>query len=541
MSEFEIKQRQNYKRNRKRWITVQTVALVLVVLIALASFLTYDRMDRTYYIEYYENGSADYLVKYVDNSFFDEEWIGSGQSYVASLIEEMSADFKYKLDMNASNVAFDYTWGITAQLIISDKHTGDHIYDPTDFIVPETTETVKGADGFTVGDKVIIDYNKYNSLARKFVDVYALKNATSMLVVKMNVSVVSTCDEFENNNSNNYSISLNIPLLEDNFSINSSSSAPNGEAKVLACKGAVNTQLFYYISIASALLAGILLLVLVVFIHASKNDDVNYTNKVRKLVRSYRSFIQEIDGEFDTEGYQIVVIKSFTELLGIRDTIQSPILMSENRDETMTQFLIPTNTKILYVFDIKVDNYDELYARIAADEAYEPIEVVMDSSEETAAEADVNIEADSEAEDAAEAEAEPEEEQETEEEDHTAEIEEAMAEPDVELSEIDFVDEIDEEFEETPEHHGLEVIGVVWPERAHKNKIYRYDPNGETLCDGDVVLVPTRDAAKGRDVIRKAAVAHGNHIIDPETYPHTLKKIICVVRHHEESETSEKE
>ena len=514
MSEFEIKQRQNYKRNRKRWITIQTVALVLVVLIALASFLTYDRMNRTYYIEYYENGSADYLVKYRENNFFDEEWIGSGQSYVASLIEEMSADFKYKLDMNASNVAFDYTWGITAQLIISDKHTGDHIFDPTDVIIPETTETVKGAGGFTVGDEVVIDYNKYNSLAKKFVDVYELKNATSMLVVKMNVSVISTCDEFENKNSNNYSIALNIPLLEDNFSINSSSSAPNGEEKVLACKGAVNTELFYYISIAAALLAGLLLLVLVVFIHASKNDDVNYTNKVRKLLRSYRSFIQQIDGEFDTEGYQIVVIKSFTELLGIRDTIQSPILMSENRDETMTQFLIPTNTKILYVFDIKVDNYDELYARIAADEAYEPIEVVMDTVEDT--------------------EAESEEELITEE-----EIEEAMAEPDLELSEIDYVDEVDEEFEETPEHHGLEVIGVVWPERPHRNKIYRYDPNGETLCDGDVVLVPTRDAAKGRDVIRKAAVAHGNHIIDPETYPHTLKKIVCVVRHREESETSE--
>ena len=35
--------------------------------------------------------------------------------------------------------------------------------------------------------------------------------------------------------------------------------------------------------------------------------------------------------------------------------------MTENSDETKTSFLIPTNTKLLYVFEIKVDNYDEIY------------------------------------------------------------------------------------------------------------------------------------------------------------------------------------
>ena len=35
--------------------------------------------------------------------------------------------------------------------------------------------------------------------------------------------------------------------------------------------------------------------------------------------------------------------------------------MSENADETRTLFLIPTQTKLLYLFEIKVDNYDELY------------------------------------------------------------------------------------------------------------------------------------------------------------------------------------
>jgi hypothetical protein len=35
--------------------------------------------------------------------------------------------------------------------------------------------------------------------------------------------------------------------------------------------------------------------------------------------------------------------------------------MTENRDKTMSRFFIPTANQLLYVFEIKVDNYDEIY------------------------------------------------------------------------------------------------------------------------------------------------------------------------------------
>lgn len=105
-----------------------------------------------------------------------------------------------------------------------------------------------------------------------------------------------------------------------------------------------------------------------------------------------------------------------------------------------------------------------------------------------------------------------------------------MAQPDIILSEVEYVENNDAEFKVGEDEPGVEVIGVVWPERAHKNKVYRYDPNGETLHEGDMVLVPTRDAARDREVIRKAAVAHGNYKVDPECIKHPLKKIIGVIK-----------
>jgi hypothetical protein len=66
---------------------------------------------------------------------------------------------------------------------------------------------------------------------------------------------------------------------------------------------------------------------------------------------------------FNEEGYQRVMIETFIEMLSIRDTLQSPILMFENKDKTKTTFIIPTDSKLLYVFELKVDNYDELYSK----------------------------------------------------------------------------------------------------------------------------------------------------------------------------------
>ncbi len=544
MSEAERKRRQDYKRKRKKRIVVQAVLLALAVLIALGSFLVYNRMDRTYYIEYTEESYAGYKVHYKENTFFDEEWIGAGQSYVSSLVKGIKADLSYALEMDTSDVAFDYTYEVTAQMIVADKTSGAHIYDPIDVLVPSTTESVAGSDNFSVDQTVYVDFTKYNALAYQFVNVYGLSNAKSTLLITMSVDVLSACDEFEDSSENTHSVSLSVPLDEESFVIKSTSSVPTGESKVLACRGSVDQMIFLGIAIGSGVFAAMLALILIAYVLLTRNEDVDYANKVRKTLSAYRSFIQQIDGEFDTTGYQVIPIKTFTELLGIRDTIQSPVLMSENEDETRACFLIPTASKLLYLYEIKVDNYDEIYGTAGTEEtaveetvveevvepepvAEEPMveqTVVEETHEEIIEHIEEMVELVATTEDRIE--------NATDEElvelEHA--IEEALAEPEVALEDIDFVDEVDEEYEATPECPGVEVIGVVWPERAHKNKIYRYDPAGESLCDSDVVLVPTKDVHRNREVVRKATVAHGNHKVDPEQLKFPLKKIIGVVK-----------
>ena len=49
-----------------------------------------------------------------------------------------------------------------------------------------------------------------------------------------------------------------------------------------------------------------------------------------------------------------IVVDAFDEMLEIRDTIQAPILMFENEDKTCAKFMIPTDSKLLYLYEIKV-------------------------------------------------------------------------------------------------------------------------------------------------------------------------------------------
>ena len=504
MSEAERKRRLAYKKNRRKWIIVQSVIIALVALVIAASTLVYYQLNKTYYIPYTEEGKVDYEVYLKDNDFFEQDYLGKDQAYVSALIEQIFADFHYDMVMGTSNVNFDYTYRIDAYLEILDADTDTPLFKPGYPLKEEQRVSQSSNHRLTIDEKVEIDYQYYNDLANEFIEVYGLSDTQSTLIVELNVNVIGNCDAFEQSSENEYSIALHIPLTGKTVNIATLSTVPSGESKVLACDNDGNQRVFLITSIVSSIIEAVLVVFLIVFMYLTRNEDINYAIRVKKLLSAYRSYIQQINNPFDMHGYQVLYVNTFTEMLNIRDTIQSPILMNENRDQTCTRFLIPTNTHILYIYELKVDDYDRIYAEYGEDEVPE------EESEETA----VTLAQETEVAEQVSEEA----------------MANALAAPDVELEDIDYIDEIDEEYQGDTEHPGVEVVGVVWPEKPEKNKIYRYDPNGETLEDGDIVLVPTRTQATQEDIVRKAAVAHGNHTVDPKTLKYPLKKIIGVVK-----------
>lgn len=360
MSEAERKRRLEYRKNRKKWLILQLIVIAVVSIVVVFTSITYFQLNKTVYIDYIEASSVDYKVK-VDNSegFYDSEWLDSGRAYLATHIKNVATTFSYKLTVDADDVDFDYSYKIEAQIKIVDDHSKKVIYDPVYELKPLTQKSATGSQ-ITLIESAEVDYNYYNQKAQEFIG--NMSSTTKSLIIRMKLAVAGNCDDFSENSSNNYKVELIVPLMMEAVNINMSTDIPTGANKVLACNEGINAKVFKIIAISCGGVDALLVLIFVAIVLLTRNDDINYEIKIKRLLSAYRSYIQKITNTFSTVGYKVLNVETFNEMLAIRDTIQSPILMCENEDKTLTQFLIPTNTEILYVFEIKVEDYDEIYS-----------------------------------------------------------------------------------------------------------------------------------------------------------------------------------
>lgn len=546
MSESEKNRRRIYRKNREKWIFVQSVIIAVVTVAILISAIVSSQLNEKYYIGYQERGSIDYDVYLKENDFYDTPYLDSNKSYVASLIDKIITNFNYEIDMDTEDVNYRYSYKIDARLEIIDTTSGVAIFNPKYELASAENKTQNSSNRLTVNEIVILNYDDYNTLANRFLEAYQLTNTTSNIVVTMKVDVLSDCDAFSGSSAETYSSELRIPLTTKTVNIKMTSSVPDAEAKMIACTRGAGSEVFKTTAIVLAVFDLLLVLLLLAFIYLTRTEDITYTNRVKKILSQYKSYIQKINSFFDTHGYQIVLVDTFDELLEIRDTIQAPILMHENEDKTCTKFIIPTDSKLLYLFEIKMEGYVEperepkeeplptTVVKPNITNIVRPVvKVVVTPSapkhepdpepeiETVIEEAEIEVEADEEDVPTVEATVEDAAEETVEE---TVEEAEPEAEADAEVEEI--LASIPEA-EETVEN-AVDAIDIFWEERTHKT--YCYDPDGNQVEEGDVVLVPTRDVASDKEIVREAEVARGNYKVDATTLDRPLRKIIGVVR-----------
>ena len=359
MSESEKKKRGLYRKNREKWIFAQAVIVAVVTIAVLISALVSYQLNMQYYIEYNESGSIDYDVYLKDNEFYDSPHQEKNQSYVASLIDKIITNFNYEIDMDAEDVNYRYSYTITSRLEIVDNTSNIPIYNPEYTLIDVRNKLQNTSKRLTINEIVILNYDQYNELASRFLQTYDLNDTTSNIVVTLNVDVLSDCNAFSGSSVDTYSSELRIPLTTKTVNVKMTSSVPAAESKMIACSRGAGSEVFKTTAIVLGVVDALLISLLTAFIYLTRTADITYTARVKKILSQYKSYIQKIKNLFETQGYQVVLVDSFDELLEIKDTIQAPILMYENEDKTCTKFMIPTDSKLLYLFEIKVDGYVE--------------------------------------------------------------------------------------------------------------------------------------------------------------------------------------
>ena len=171
----------------------------------------------------------------------------------------------------------------------------------------------------------------------------------------MYVSAVGICEDLKDNTTDSV-ISLVIPLTTKTVAIDIEYDLlDEATEKFLSCK---KTDYVYYsyltTSIVFLLLNLFLTIILIKYVMITRTAESIYDRELKKILNNYKSYIQKINNIFDLDGYQVLQVDTFIEMLEIRDTIQEPILMVENKSEKGVYFLIPSKTKILYVYVLNV-------------------------------------------------------------------------------------------------------------------------------------------------------------------------------------------
>ena len=324
---------------------------IIIVLSLICIFFTFYtlKMNRARYVSYNEDSDVHYKVYLKDNEFFDQEYLEENQQYIASVIDNIDADFHYHIGIGDKDVHYYYQYKIKAFVDVLEKNSGNSLFHYEDELVPLKEYIDNYATESDVLENVKIDYHKYNDMIRKFIEVYDLDNIDSTLSVQMIIDVGTDVKA----DTNQSIISLDVPLTLKTVAIDIDSTAVSSKGNVLVYHKR-ESLIFLLVCL---ILFCVDVMVIVRFVQFSMNSrsvrDV-YEQKLRKILTNYRSYIQKIDNEFEFRGYQVLYVNEFTDLLEIRETISEPILMACDPNNKATFFIVPSSTKILYVYSIRI-------------------------------------------------------------------------------------------------------------------------------------------------------------------------------------------
>ena len=336
------------------------LGLIILLSVLFVTFLgVFFKNNKVKYVRYDESSNIDYKVFLKDNDFFEEDYLASDNQYISTLIDYISANFKYKLSLNEKNITYKYSYRIDAEVNVKDKSSKKDIYKYSDTLVSNKSLT-SDEENLVISEDIDIDYNKYNDLISKFVSTYDVGDAESTLTVNMYVNVVGSCEDFEDDSNNESVMTLSVPLTTKTMGIDLSNDLVNSEDNLMICRkpSAIN-YLFLVISLIFGLGVVILIFSLVMYINRTRTAKSVYQKELKKILNNFSPYIQRVDGTFNLRGYQVLRINMFTDMLEIRDTLQQPILMIENEKKDGVFFIIPSNTKILYVYGIKVSDIEK--------------------------------------------------------------------------------------------------------------------------------------------------------------------------------------
>lgn len=327
-----------HKRKRKKRKIILATLTIIFIVIALIFISKYYILNKKYSIAYTENSNISYGVNLIENEFYKTNHLGENIDVISSLIKDIDVEFKYNLNLS-EDVDYYYSYKVLATIELKEKSKTNLIY--SDEQVAINKERQEGTSKrLEIVEKMNLSYNDYNNQINKLIEEYKLSNTESELSLTMQLNVVNKATNEKINKQTNV-MTINIPLDTKTVEITVNENVKDSKGEIVIKSNDVEASKKYLVFGITMLVCGVVTFIsFMKYISKTRSAEKMYEDELKKILFDYKSYVQRINTPINYKEYKIIKIDSFTELMQMREEIQSPILMYTEKSNLKTIFMI---------------------------------------------------------------------------------------------------------------------------------------------------------------------------------------------------------
>ena len=330
-------------------IIVFVVSLIVCFFLANKAF----KYEEPKVVNYNEKGALNYRVYLKENNFYETNYLDENMIYVANLIDNINLDFNYDFNIEEPT-ELTFTYQVLADLVISSQNGNSNFLEKTYNLTTEKTLPLNNQKDLNINENIKIDYDYYNSIANNYKAMYSVDtNSYLRVYVKVNKKNNET-DEVVINDSNEMA-SIMIPLSQRavEFTLNTQNTDSNNKA-VSDSKLIFNSNNFA-IELVFAILAIVSLVKIIKLLVLLTERKNSFDKYVLKLLKEYDRLIVETTTGLDFSKYNRIKVKSFEELLDVRDNLKLPIMYYNVSKHNKCYFYIKHDNDVYMVTIKEID------------------------------------------------------------------------------------------------------------------------------------------------------------------------------------------
>lgn len=297
--------------------------------------------DNTYDVSIYPNSQYQQY----------ENIIGPNETYPSIIVKDINLKLNY-LYNGSLNIPLEYSYEINGTIYGEYKQLNEEkpsvIWQKDYVLLEKETKEISDSNNIIINLDYPINYSNFDKEVTNYKTSIKIPISAYLLVeFKVNVNGKLDDKEIMDEKITTYK----IPLNQQAFSIDENTDKKSSNSYF---KNSNLDKINY-----SKLTVGVIFFVsaFIIFITSFKKifeikKKSSYSIKLNKIMKEYGDIIVELASEVKKDGYSIIEVKNFNELVDLEYELRIPITFYEKEEGQYGEFMI-TNEKNIYLFVLK--------------------------------------------------------------------------------------------------------------------------------------------------------------------------------------------